>query len=139
VDKALRAIRKTRIRPLLDERMELNGLRIIGSAFPERWQKKDLGPVLKDLDLSKPNILLIHAPTQVETARKAGIALQLSGHTHNGQMFPLKLFTSLIFKGYDYGLHRQGDFSIYTSSGAGTWGPPMRLGSRSEIVVLTLQ
>ena len=72
-------------------------------------------------------------------AKKVGIDLQLSGHTHHGQLFPFGFLTRLIYNGYDYGLHRNGSFQIYVSSGTGTWGPPMRSGSQSEIVLIKLQ
>ena len=64
----------------------------------------------------------------------AGIPLTLSGHTHHGQIFPLMFFTWQIYKGFDYGLKRRGGMQVFTSSGAGTWGPPLRLGTKSEIV-----
>jgi predicted MPP superfamily phosphohydrolase len=51
----------------------------------------------------------------------------------------MKIFTFLIYKGFDYGLHQTGDYSIYTTSGAGTWGPPMRIGSTPEIVFITVK
>ena len=63
----------------------------------------------------------------------------LSGHTHRGQIFPFGLLTRWIFNGYDHGLHREKGFAIYTSSGVGTWGPPMRTGASPEIVVFTLR
>jgi hypothetical protein len=54
-------------------------------------------------------------------------------------MFPFGHLTRWIYNGYDYGLHRVGNFSLFTSSGVGTWGPPMRTGASPEIVVITLK
>jgi predicted MPP superfamily phosphohydrolase len=71
--------------------------------------------------------------------REIGIGLQLSGHTHKGQIFPLGYLTKFIYKGYDYGLREEGTFSIYTTCGVGTWGPPMRTGNSPEIVVIKLR
>jgi predicted MPP superfamily phosphohydrolase len=64
------------------------------------------------------------------------ISLQLSGHTHQGQVFLFRWITSKVYQGYDYGLKRFGDLLIYTSSGAGSWGPPMRIDTIPEIVVI---
>lgn len=139
LEKAISAIKETPIRMLQDELIEIEGLQILGVGFPGRWERKDLEPLLRRLDSSKPSLLLTHVPVQIDLAKKYGVSLHLCGHTHKGQMWPMPLFTHWIYRGYDYGLHRLGDYCIYTSSGAGTWGPPMRLGSRSEIVVLTLQ
>lgn len=79
------------------------------------------------------NILLIHHPVGFKKTVGLGIDLQLSGHTHRGQILPLNLLVHLVYP-YAYGLHALGDSHIYTSSGTGTWGPPLRLGSSSEIV-----
>jgi hypothetical protein len=138
IEKALAAVRETPIRMLRDELIELEGLQILGVDFPGRWEKKDLRPLLRRLDRSRPSLLLTHVPSQIEAAKSAGVSLHLCGHTHKGQMWPMPLFTHFIFHGYDYGLHRLGEYTIYTSSGAGTWGPPMRIGSRPEIVLITL-
>ena len=70
--------------------------------------------------------------------KKAGIDLQLSGHTHHGQLFPFGYLTRRIYAGRDYGLHKDGTFQLYVSSGTGTWGPPIRTGSVSEIVAIEL-
>ena len=63
----------------------------------------------------------------------------LSGHTHKGQFFPFNLITRLIYRKMNYGLNKEKVFQSYTSSGAGTWGPPMRNFSNSEIVVIKLE
>jgi predicted MPP superfamily phosphohydrolase len=77
------------------------------------------------IDPHKPSILLKHAPFDLKVARDQGISLQLSGHTHQGQVFLFRFITSRVYLGYDYGLKWFGDLLVYTSSGAGTWGPPM--------------
>jgi predicted MPP superfamily phosphohydrolase len=139
LDKVMPALERTKIRLLRDEIIEIGGLQIVGVDFPNRGMVKDLTPILQRIDRSKPSILLYHQPVQIDSARKRGVCLQLAGHTHNGQMWPMKIFTSLIYKGFDYGLHRFGDYSIYTTSGICTWGPPLRIGSSGELVVITLK
>ena len=76
-----------------------------------------------------------HQPLQLNIAREMEVSMQISGHTHLAQIFPLNIFTKLIFRGYDYGLRLRGKMIVFTSSGVGTWGPPLRVGSDSEIVV----
>jgi uncharacterized protein len=138
----LKMLEKTKIKHVHDSVVDLNGLKIISIDYPDLKEKKNLPTVLESLKndfYGFPNILLCHSPVSVEKAKEAGVNLMLSGHTHRGQLFPLGLITKLIFKGYDYGLHRLGDFYIYTTSGAGTWGPPMRTGNKPEIVLITLE
>jgi len=68
---------------------------------------------------------------------EAGISLQLSGHTHGGQFIPFTWLTRRVFGKFTYGLNSFGALQIYTSYGAGTWGPPMRVGTSPEVVLLT--
>jgi predicted MPP superfamily phosphohydrolase len=85
-------------------------------------------------------VLLAHQPRGVEEAAAAGVGLQVSGHTHGGQIFPFTLATALVYP-YLHGLYaiRGGDGSqIFVSRGTGYWGPPMRLGSPPEIARLVL-
>jgi uncharacterized protein len=80
-----------------------------------------------------PVIVLDHQPTHLEEAVEAGVDLQISGHTHDGQMFPIGLINGLIYE-LNWGYLRKGRTQFYVTSGAGTWGPPVRIGSRAEIV-----
>jgi uncharacterized protein len=84
------------------------------------------------------SLLLAHQPRSVFAAAKAGYDLQLSGHTHAGQYFPMSLMIHLV-QPYVAGLERHGDTQIYVSAGTGYWGPPNRAGSPSEISLLTLR
>ena len=72
-------------------------------------------------------------------ARGLGVSLQLSGHTHRGQLIPFVYLAEYLYKGYAWGLKSEGGFSVYTTSGVGTFGPPMRTGTTPEIVVLRLK
>jgi predicted MPP superfamily phosphohydrolase len=91
------------------------------------------------LDRDRASILLTHAPDHPEIAEAAGISLQLSGHTHLGQFVPWSWMARRIYRQFVYGLSRIGKMQVFTSSGAGTWGPPLRLGSNPEIVMLQFQ
>ena len=142
VKESLRVLAKTDVKVLSDEVVDLDGLKIIGISYPESFVGDDEIVKLKLLQpkfLGQPNILLYHAPVNILAAKDLGVNLQLSGHTHLGQQFPFNFVTKIIYKGYDYGLHTLGDFSIYTTSGVGTWGIPMRLGTQSEIVAIELE
>jgi uncharacterized protein len=137
----LDAIKRSGIGVLENEKVVINGLQIVGvhdrdSADPDR-----LRSILRhaDLDSSRASILLSHSPHRLQVAEDAGISLQLSGHTHAGQLFPFTWFTKRIFGEYTYGLKRFGELMVYTSSGVGTWGPPMRVGTRPEIVLIRFE
>jgi hypothetical protein len=74
-----------------------------------------------------------------EIAESAGVSLQLSGHTHLGQFVPWSWMARRIYRQFVYGLSRIGKMQVFTSSGAGTWGPPLRPGSNPGIVMLEFQ
>lgn len=136
------ALEKTKIKVLHDEVLNIDGLNIIGINYPEHGETKDAIEVIEKLKpqfFGKPNIFLYHTPVNIDKFRESGINLMLSGHTHRGQLFPFQLITKLLFKGFDYGLHTVDKFTIYVTSGAGTWGPAMRTGNRPEIVVISLK
>lgn len=108
-----------------------------GTRFTGR-QRKDVGEILAGVDKSLPVILMDHQPSDLEPARKSGVDLQVSGHTHRGQMFPNQLITSRIYE-KDYGFLRKGNFNVIVSSGYGTWGPPVKVGNPAEIVEINIQ
>jgi predicted MPP superfamily phosphohydrolase len=142
VDRAYAALKKTKVRILSDEMVVIDGLQIIGISYPERGFSKDLGGVISKLagfNPQKPSVCLYHNPSGIEELKSAGINLQLSGHTHKGQLFPIQVISRLIYGKYYNGLHTEGDYSIYTSSGAGTWGPTMRTGNHPEITLIHLE
>jgi len=139
--KYLQAVRRAGMRVLYNEKVELDGLQIIGVDYRESRAEEPFRSILKkiEIDRLKPSILLKHTPFHLQVARDHGITLQLSGHTHHGQVFLFRFITSRVYHGYDYGLKRFGDLLVYTSSGAGTWGPPMRVDTNPEIVVITFR
>lgn len=96
-------------------------------------QRKSLDEIVKNIQSNYPKILLDHTPFKLEQAQQNGIDLQLSGHTHHGQIWPANLITKMIYE-VSWGYKKKGNTHYYVSSGAGTWGPPVRTGSSSEIV-----
>lgn len=98
----------------------------------------DLDTALDGRDDDVPVVLLAHQPVQVEQARAAGVDLQLSGHTHGGQLWPFDYAIRLDQPAVE-GLSRHGDTQLYVTSGAGYWGPPMRVGARPEVTVVELR
>jgi len=160
----LAILEKTSTTVLDNEVVDIEGLQIVGISFPgfgKPSNDENLMQLKENLNSEKPCILMYHTPTNIGYANKTsrsrhfetywtpntrftfakenGIDLQLSGHTHKGQLFPFGLLTRLTYKGHDYGLRKEGGFTLYTSSGVGTWGPPMRIGSTPEIVVITVR
>ena len=97
----------------------------------------DLERALAGRDPSRELVLLAHQPKQIHEAAAKGVGLQLSGHTHGGQIFPWNLFVRLD-QPYVSGLDRHLDTMIYVSRGTGFWGPPMRVGAPSEIALVEL-
>jgi predicted MPP superfamily phosphohydrolase len=97
-----------------------------------------LAEILAGTDSEKPIIFLYHTPaTSMEELVRLGVDLQLSGHTHRGQLWPFNFFVRRVFKTY-YGMFTEGDTTVYVSRGTGTWGPPMRVGAPPEITLITL-
>ncbi|MEI8344322.1 MAG: metallophosphoesterase [Candidatus Moraniibacteriota bacterium] len=140
-EKTFEVLGKTKITCLRNEIKTVDGLQFIGIEYPEPTEKISVVKTIKRIgtfNVSKPSVLLWHIPSQIKKIRNLGISLMLSGHTHKGQLFPFGVATHFMFKGYDYGLKRKGNFSIYTSSGLGAWGTPMRTEKHSEIVEITL-
>ena len=130
-------------RVLKDEVVELtNGVQLIGRIDKDagRFYGKPrlaLEKLVEQADTTKPIILLDHQPFNLDETMKNGIDLQLSGHTHHGQLFPLNYITKMIYE-LSYGYMKKGNSNIIVSSGYGLWGPRVRLGSRSEVVIVNI-
>ncbi len=99
--------------------------------------RKEVKELVDSLDHSKPIILLDHQPYHLEKAEEAGVDLQISGHTHDGQLWPFGYITRKIFE-VSKGFKKKGNSNFYVSTGYGTWGPPVRLGNRPEILEFDL-
>jgi hypothetical protein len=100
--------------------------------------RQELSVVMDGLDRSLPVILLDHQPSKLAEGQEQEVDLQISGHTHLGQMFPFNLITKLVFE-EDWGYLRKGDFQLIVSCGYGTWGPPIRVGNVPEIVDINIR
>ncbi|MCU1274078.1 MAG: hypothetical protein JWO48_1509 [Bryobacterales bacterium] len=139
--KYLDAIAAAGVRVLSNEKVEVDGLQIVGVPYRNAAQDGQFASALNAmrLDRDRASILLTHAPDHPEIAEAAGVSLQLSGHTHVGQFIPWSWMARRIYRQFVYGLSRIGKMQVFTSSGAGTWGPPLRLGSNPEIVMLEFQ
>ena len=132
------AVKDSGIRVLNNEKVVVDGLQIVGVHHRDSVNPQRFRAILREanLDTSRASILLTHAPNQLSIAAEEQIVLQLSGHTHGGQFFPFTWITSRIYGPFVYGLKRLGNLLVYTSCGAGTWGPPIRMGTNPEIVLI---
>ncbi|WP_218000536.1 metallophosphoesterase [Nocardia higoensis] len=128
------------IRVLFNERAELPWFDIAGvdDLAAEAYDRApDFDAALGGRDTSKPCVLLAHQPALIHDAVDHGVDLQLSGHTHGGQIFPGNLIAALANPTLA-GLERYGDTQLYVSRGAGAWGPPVRVAAPSDIAVIEL-
>jgi predicted MPP superfamily phosphohydrolase len=131
-------LRRTPIHLLQDSVVTLpNGIRIVGRDDRSNRRRKPLSQLAGDSDAALPLIVLDHQPVELAQAVEAGVDLLFCGHTHNGQVWPMNWLTSRLFE-IAYGYEKRGNTNIYVSSGLALWGPPFRIGSRSEMVVFNL-
>ncbi len=138
IDNFLAFTKRTGIKVLFDEYIDITGnISLYGmkddtstSSRRSNWT----ADVLDIVDKDKFNILIGHRPYGIEKNGGKGIDLQMAGHTHAGQIPPMDLLVQLVYR-YPSGLYKSGNSFIYTSTGAGVWGPPMRFLSNSEIVL----
>ncbi|MGW7494305.1 metallophosphoesterase [Streptomyces luteogriseus] len=133
-------VRRLGIDPLENARREMPYFDLAGVndvAGEDEGQGPDFAKALGDRDTARACVLLAHQPVQIHDAVEHGVDLQLSGHTHGGQLWP----GNLIAAGANptlAGLDRYGDTQLYVSRGAGAWGPPTRVGAPSDITVIEL-
>jgi len=143
-DEACRYMTEHGVIVLRDSMVRLeNGLQIVGREDRSSRQfagkkRKSLQELVAGIDPTNPVILMDHQPFQLEEASAAGVDLQLSGHTHHGQLWPFNLITRAIYE-VSWGYKLVGETQVYVSSGVGTWGPPVRTGNRPEIVSIRLR
>jgi len=133
-------VRRLGLHPLENARTELPWFDLAGVndiAGESEGQGPDFGKALGDRDTARACVLLAHQPVQIHDAVKHGVDLQLSGHTHGGQLWPGN-FIAAAANPTVAGLERYGDTQLYVSRGAGAWGPPTRLGAPSDITVIEL-
>ena len=132
------ALQEGGLHVLEEEKVDVDGLPVIGISYRQSTRPIHLRAFLEDLHLNgSASVLLQHVPNRLAIVEQAGVSLQLSGHTHGGQVFPFSWITHRAFGRFTYGLQQHGALQVYTSSGVGTWGPPMRVGTHPEVVLLT--
>lgn len=139
-------IQEAGIKVLDDQTVNVQGVNIVGVAYRSTSGKDSSGKSTFPFTLSKalqtattsqnPTILIKHVPFGVTDAEGMSIDLMVSGHSHRGQMWPFSYITRAVFNGFDYGLKNYKNLQVITTSGIGTWGPPQRIGSSNEIVVI---
>jgi predicted MPP superfamily phosphohydrolase len=144
LDRTLACFRNCGMTVLQDQAVRVaDAFVLVGRRDPsslKRGEKRlPIGEILarEGIDDSLPVVVLDHQPAHLEEAEKAGVALQLSGHTHAGQVFPLNIINRWVWE-LNWGRLRKGATEYYVSSGVGTWGPPVRTGSWPEIVRIAL-
>jgi predicted MPP superfamily phosphohydrolase len=120
-----------------------NGVWLVGREDRSRTQfagkrRMGLDELVAGLDTAYPVILMDHQPFRLEEGEEKGADLQISGHTHHGQLWPLNYITNAVYE-LSWGYLKKGNTHIIVSTGAGTWGPPVRLGNRPEILLLRLR
>ncbi|MDX3132516.1 metallophosphoesterase, partial [Streptomyces europaeiscabiei] len=133
-------VRRLGLTPLENARRELPYLDLAGVndiAGEDEGQGPDFAKALGDRDTSRAVVLMAHQPVQIHDAVDHGVDLQLSGHTHGGQMWPMT-YVAEAANPTLAGLERYGDTQLYVSRGAGAWGPPVRVGAPSDITVVQL-
>ncbi|MZP29195.1 metallophosphoesterase [Heliobacterium undosum] len=132
------------VRVLRDETVTVGGaVTIVGRDDLSRGRftgepRKELDELMARVNRAQPVLLMDHQPFHLEEAENQGVDVQLSGHTHRGQLFPGSLITGRLYEN-DWGLSTRGAMTAVVSSGFGTWGPPIRVGSRAEVVELKIR
>jgi predicted MPP superfamily phosphohydrolase len=143
VEEACAYLSANGVRMLRDGALTIGGVCLIGREDRSKKQftgvdRKPLDVIMKGVDRSLPLILMDHQPFRLSDAVGQGVDLQLSGHTHNGQLWPGSVITGLVYE-VSWGLKRIGRTHVYVSSGFGTWGPPSRVGTIPEVVHIKLR
>lgn len=111
---------------------------IVGRDDYSNKSRKSLAELTKNIDKSKPIIVLDHQPHNLSEAEQSNIDIQLSGHTHRGQFWPISIITDGMYE-KSHGYLKKGNSNIYVSSGIGIWGGKFRIGTQSEYVVITMK
>lgn len=122
---------------LKDSAVEVAGINIVGRDDRMNGHRATLHSLMQSVDKSKFTLLLDHQPFHLEQAEREKVDFQFSGHTHQGQVFPVSLITGAMYE-KDHGAHQRGNTQYYISSGIGIWGGKFRIGTNSEYVVATI-
>ena len=130
---------KTNIKLLKDSIVELPcGVQIIGRDDRFNLRRKPVGHIIEEVDATKPIIMVDHQPYEVAKKDSLGVDIQLSGHTHHGQVWPLSMLVDRMYE-QSHGYKKWKNSHVYVSSGLSLWGPPFRIGTRSDMAVITIK
>ena len=136
-----RAIRTAGITILRSEKRIIEGVDFWGVDYKDTKKREHFEKIVAKIGIDplRPSVLIKHVPSDIDVSEAAGISLQLSGHTHRGQVFPVSYVTRWVYKGYDYGLNQFEKILVYTSSGAAASSMPFRFGTKSEMVLIEFE
>lgn len=138
IENLIEALERSNMQVLYDETITLEGkLTLVGRKDRTEPDRAELAQLIANTDPVLPLIMLDHQPYDLDIAEQNGIDLMVSGHTHRGQIAPAHLITNALYEN-DWGYLQKGSFHSVVTSGYGFWGPPIRLGSRSEIVQINV-
>lgn len=113
------------------------GIQLIGRDDRSNKRRKPLADLLKSADYNRPIVVLDHQPYHLAESDSLGVDIQISGHTHQGQVWPLNLVTDHLYE-QSHGYHKWSHAHVWVSSGLSLWGPPFRIGTRSDLAVITI-
>lgn len=138
IDACRNYLQTTPVRLLADSVVEHpSGISIVGRDDRINPRRATLDDLLASSDKERFSIVLDHQPNEIVTSAKLGVDLHLSGHTHRGQVWPLSLITDAMFD-QSHGYRKWGDTHAYVMTGISLWGPPFRIGTNSEMVVIDI-
>ncbi|NOQ53917.1 MAG: hypothetical protein GQ558_04865 [Thermoplasmata archaeon] len=138
IDRVLGSLEGTKVQRLMNRMVTENGIQIVGVDY---WgERNEVAETIDQIDPdgSRFTILMYHVPRELDAVRERGVDLMLAGHTHGGQFFPFPLFARMVWKKFR-GLYDLGSTQLFVSSGIGTWGPPIRIGTSSQIGLLRIK
>ena len=139
IKELIETLEESGIEILYDEKVDVQGqFTLIGRKDRTERDRLPLDSLMDGVNLTKPTILLEHQPYELDKAERAGVDLMVSGHTHGGQVFPGNLITDAIYEN-DWGYLQKEQLQTIVTSGFGFWGPPIRIGTRSEVTSIQVQ
>lgn len=143
-EEIIKNLRDSGVNVLTDEYIKINdnfyvaGREDLAVESYYKRKRKPLSDILSEVDKNLPVILMDHNPKDLNEPMDNGVDLQVSGHTHRGQMFPSQIVTQKLYE-LDWGYLKKENLNVIVSSGIGTWGPPIRVGNSSELVEIIIR
>lgn len=131
-------LRDTKVVLLRDSIVTLpSGIQLVGRDDRMNRHRAPLDSLVAEVDMSHPVVVLDHQPYDIATSNHLGVDIHLSGHTHHGQIWPLSLLTDAMYD-QSHGYRQWSHTHAYVSSGLSLWGPPFRIGTKSDMAVITI-